>query len=568
MPRRPRPYGFFSTLMAMFLVLAGLLAATPANAQGACSNPRDATDTLFEWTRTGHYDAKKAAQCMDVPAGENGAQIAVQLKQVLDARALWVPVQSMPKDPDYVDEDGDPVVIPMPDALPILVIERQPDGRWLYSRDTVLAVPDLYANTFSPISQWFQSALPEVFYTRVLGLYLWQMLYAVCLLLAAFIIGTIVRMLLKTQVRRIVVDRLKLKLDDTEYARTNGPIVLLISCGVLLWGLTDLQLGIQLSAVVHRILDVAMVLSILLLAYRFVNVGARIAVDWAKGTDNRLDDQLIPLLRQAVQVLVMVLGVLYLADAVGIDVWKLAAGVGIGGLAFALAAQDTVANVFGSVNIFVDRPFQIGDWVIIGSVEGVVEEVGFRSTRVRTFHNSVVTIPNSQITNANVDNMGLRPRRRVKMTLGLTYDTPPDKVQAYVEGVRAILAAHPYVQRTYEVHLYSLGASSIDILVYYHVVVPGWHEELQSRSQNILEFMRLAQELDVSFAFPSTSVYVESTPDKPLPPHEPRSLDDLQNVASSFGPDGANARPDGPHFSKSWSVQAREHGSAGIGAQE
>jgi len=295
---------------------------------------------------------------------------------------------------------------------------------------------------------------------------------------------------------------------------------------------------------------------------RFVNVGSAAARAWASGTDSKLDDQAIPLIRQAIQVVLLVIGGLYIADAAGIDVWQLAAGVGIGGLAFALAAQDTVANVFGSINIFVDRPFQIGDWVQIGKVEGVVEEVGFRSTRVRTFYNSLVTIPNSQITNANVDNLGVRPRRRIKMTLGLTYNTPVDKVQAYVEGIRAILAAHPYVQRTYEVQFYNLGASSLEILVYYHVVTPGWHEELNTRSQNLMEFMRLADQLGVQFAFPSTSVYVESTPESPLPKQIAPDLHELQAVVDGFAPGGAQARPAGPAFGHSWSVPGRERGSA------
>jgi MscS family membrane protein len=288
-----------------------------------------------------------------------------------------------------------------------------------------------------------------------------------------------------------------------------------------------------------------------------VNVGAVIAGAWADGTESKLDDQLIPMMRQAAQILVLVLGTIYIADEVGFDVWKLAAGVGIGGLAFALAAQDTVANLFGSVNIFVDRPFQIGDWVKIGKVEGVVEEVGFRSTRVRTFYNSLVTIPNSSITNANVDNLGLRTRRRTKFVLGVTYNTPPDKLAAFVEGIRAILAMHPSVQRTYEVHLYNLGTSGIEILVYYHLIVPGWHEELCARSQNILEFMRLADDLGISFAFPSTSVYVESTPERPQAPHSAQSLVELEALSNAYGPDGTRARPLGPQFNKSWSVQAR-----------
>lgn len=557
-------------MIALFLFLVALV--QPAHAQEVdCSNPRAATDSLFVWTRAGSFDPDKASRCMDLPPDGNGAQLAVQLKQVLDARGLWVPVPSLPNDPAYVDEDGEARVVPMPEAFPALVVERADDGRWLYSRSTLDAVPELYGNTFSALSQWFQSALPPVFYWRVLGVYLWQLLYGALLLLGALAIGTAVRILLRTQVIKVV-KRLDLRLDLDEYARTNRPIVFVVVGLVLLAGLPDLQLGITLSALLRRVVTIGIALGVLVIASRAVNIIARLAQNWAEGTENRLDDQLIPLLRQAAQVIVLVIGGLYLADAVGIDVWKLAAGVGIGGLAFALAAQDTVANVFGSVNIFVDRPFQIGDWVIIGDVEGVVEEVGFRSTRVRTFYNSVVTIPNSQITNANVDNMGLRPRRRVKMMLGLTYDTPPDVLHAYVEGVRAILAAHPYVQRTYEVHVYQFSASSIDILVYYHVVVPGWHEELETRSQNMLEFIRLAEQLGVSFAFPSTSVYVESTPDKPLPARPSQSIPTLGKVADSFGPGGQAARPGGPPFERSWSVQARtdweNRGSVGVNAQE
>lgn len=547
-----------------WLALIGLflttLFAAPAVAaptpEVLCANPRTAADSLFVFQRADSYDLSAASACMDVPPNLSGERVAVQLRQVLDARGIFVPVAQLSVEPDYAEE-GSHTIQPVPDKLPELMLVRGEDGLWRYSRDTVEAVPRLYSATFSSISVWFQNQLPAVFYTRALGLFLWQYLYALLLVFVAFALGTLLRLLLKGQVRRMV-GRIGLKLDDQMYAKTNGPIVTMVSVGVVYWGLSDLQLPIAVSDPLHRVLWGALWLAGLLVLSRFVNLASDIAKDWASDTDSKLDDQLIPLLRQAAQIILFVVGGLYVADAIGLDVWKLAAGVGIGGLAFALAAQDTVANVFGSVNIFVDRPFQIGDWVVVGDVEGVVEEVGFRSTRVRTFYNSVVTIPNSQITNANVDNMGLRHRRRVKFTIGLTYDTPPDKVQAYVEGVRAILACHPLVERTYEVHLYNLGDSAIEILAYYHVKVPGWHEELATRSQNILEFIRLAHELGVSFAFPSQSLYLESTPENPLTKQETPSLADLQRIANAFGPKGEKARPAGPKFTQSWSVQARE----------
>lgn len=540
-----------------WLVCVAIAWAGVARAEApSCANPRSATDSLFAWTRPGQFDPALAATCMDLPADANRARLAVQLKQVLDARGLWVPVPSLSDDPEYRDASGEHRVVPMPDAFPTLVLERLPDGRWVYSRHTMEAVPELYAATFSSLSQWFQSRLPTVFYWRFAGIYLWQVLYGAILLSVAIAVGVMARMLLRSQVFRAV-KRAGLRLEEADYAKTNLPIVALVTLGILLWGVPDLQLPVALSHGVRRTIEVAIALGLLVLASRVVNVFAKVAATYALSTENKLDDQLVPLLRQAAQVVVLVVGGLYLADALGFDVWKLAAGVGIGGLAFALAAQDTVANLFGSFNIFVDRPFQIGDAVRIGVVEGIVEEVGFRSTRVRTYDNSLVTIPNSQITNANVDNLGLRTRRRVRLVISVTYDTPVERLEGYVEGLRAILAAHPLVLPTYEVHVNALGASSIDILALYHIDTRDFAVELKARGQNILEFIRLAEAMDISFAFPSTSLYVESTPSEPLPRHPEASLEHLAAIAESFGPNGSLARPQGPTFPKSWSVQAR-----------
>ena len=555
------------SIVAVMLVTTSLPSRAQAPRAGAssarvaevpdCSDPRSAADSVFDWLRPDVYDPVKAGGCIDAPPGEPADRLAVQLKQLLDARGLWVPISSMPTDPDFVDDEGRAVVALLPDELPVITVSRQPDGRWTYSRDSAEAIPDLYANTFSALSLWFQNSGPPMFHTRALGLFVWQYLYALLLLGLAVLAGIVARILLRSQVARLV-RRLGIPLDEAAYRKTNRPLVVAVTTGVLGFLLPDLYLPLSLAMVLTKLLQISCWLAIFAVLYHLVKVAAVVASERAQRTASRLDDQAIPLIRQSADVLLFLVAVLVLSDAFGFDVWKLAAGMGVGSLAFALAAQDTVANLFGSLNIFLDRPFQIGEWIKIGQVEGVVEEVGFRSTRVRTFHNSLVTIPNSQITNANVDNLGLRPRRRIKHRIGLTYHTPPDVLEAYATGVRAILAAHPYVQNTFEVHVYELAASGIEILVYYHVVTPGWHEELETRAQNLLEFVRLAHELGVSFAFPSTSVYVEATPERPLPAAEAPSLDELQAVADSFGPGGDRARPIGPAFARRWVAQDLE----------
>lgn len=521
-----------------------------------CTSPQSAASSLLAWLQPDAYDPTRARACLDLRAGESGERLAVQLKQVLDARGHDVPVATLPTDPATTDARGAHRVLPLPTTFPQLVLERSDDGRWLYARSTLEQLPALYAATFSPMSQWFQSYLPGVFFHRLLGLHLWQWTYAALLLALAFAAGRLVQFVLKAELRRVV-ERTRLTLPEQEYDHTRGPLVALTTALVVAWGLPDLQLSTGAASAASGIAWLVVGLTLVVTASRLVNLVAAYAAARAAATETKLDDQVIPLLRQATQVVVFALGALILLQNWGIDVAGLVAGLGIGGLAFALAAKDTIANVFGSLNIFLDKPFQIGDWIIVGGVEGTVEEVGFRSTRIRTFYNSLVTIPNNTITNAHVDNMGLRHRRRVKEMIGVTCDTPVDTLHAFVEGIRGILALHPAVERSYEVHFNQFGPSSLDILVYYHLNVTSWSEELEARGQTFMEIMRLAEALGVSFAFPSQSLYVEATPDRPLQPRPRPPLGELEQVAAAFGPGGAQARPGGPAWGQSFTVAAR-----------
>ena len=193
-----------------------------------------------------------------------------------------------------------------------------------------------------------------------------------------------------------------------------------------------------------------------------------------------------------------------------VELRALLTGLGIGGLAFALAAKETLANFFGSVMIFVDRPFQIGDWIVVNGAEGIVEEVGFRSTRIRTFYNSVISVPNAVFTDAKIDNYGQREYRRTVCTLNLTYDTTPEQIQAFCEGIRAIIIANAHTRKDYyEVHMSGFGAHSLDVMVYFFFKVDSWTAELRERHNVYLEIMRLAGDLGVCFAFPTQTLHVD-----------------------------------------------------------
>jgi MscS family membrane protein len=530
----------------LWALLFALLCAAPARAESpSCANPRVAADSLLAWLQPERYDPVAAATCLELSPGQNGPQLAVKLKKVLDARGHWIPVPNLSTDPDYVDEDGQHRVELVGDDLPQAFLIK--DGeRWLWSGEVLEVTPRLYDETFSGISARLQLVLPPV---KILGVHLWQAVYFVGLILAGVAVSLAVNLLLRRQVLGWV-ERLGLRFNRELFDRTRRPMSSLAVGLVIYAGLPDLQLSINPSRAFLFTAQLLISLSVVLIAVRWIDVLVGVFRDRALETESRMDDQLIPLIGQASKGAVIILGLVFVLQNMGVDVGSLIAGLGIGGLAFALAAQDTLSNVFGSLTIFTDRPFQIGDWVIVeGGVEGTVEEIGFRSTRIRAFTNSIITVPNSRMTSAHVENMGARRFRRVKTTLGLTYDTPPDKVQAMVEGVRAIIAANPATFKdSYEVHFRDFGPSSLDILVYCFLEVPTWHDELVERSRMFLEILRLAEHLGVSFAFPSQSLYVESTPQHPLGAHTAPDAATLRAQVTAFGPGGAMARPGGPQL--------------------
>jgi MscS family membrane protein len=225
----------------------------------------------------------------------------------------------------------------------------------------------------------------------------------------------------------------------------------------------------------------------------------------AETTASRFDDLLVPLIVRTLKIAVVVIGVIAIVHAIVPSAsTELLAGVGIGGLALALAAKDAIANLFGSLMIIAERPFEIGDWIHVGDIDGSVETVGMRSTRVRTFYNSLVTIPNSELTTATIDNYGKRKYRRIKTTLGVTYDTSPELMESFCEGIRQLIREHPYTRKDYyHVYFHDYGAYSLDILVYCFVQTPEWGTELRERHRLMTDILRLARSLGVEFAFPT-----------------------------------------------------------------
>ncbi|MBL4775924.1 MAG: mechanosensitive ion channel family protein [Mariprofundus sp.] len=230
----------------------------------------------------------------------------------------------------------------------------------------------------------------------------------------------------------------------------------------------------------------------------------------AKETDSSLDDQLVPFIAKTLKIFLILTAVLVVAQNMGYSVSGLIASLGIGGIAIAMASKDTIANIFGSVMILVDRPFVVGDWIKTSEFEGVVEQVGFRSTRIRTFARTLVNVPNSTLANMVIDNIDGRSERRIKMRIGLTYATSPAKMTAAITGIENILTHHAGVDQSYKlVKFDEFEDSSLSIFLYYFSASKIWEEYLQVRQEVNLEIMQLLESLELDFAFPTRTLHIE-----------------------------------------------------------
>lgn len=198
----------------------------------------------------------------------------------------------------------------------------------------------------------------------------------------------------------------------------------------------------------------------------------------------------------------------------GINVTALVASLGLGGLAFALAAKDTASNMFGSFALLADKSIRIGEWIKVGGVEGTVEDIGMRTTKIRSFEKSLITVPNQIVSNSPIENFSRRGVRRIKMHIGLTYGTSRDQMNAIVQEIRSMLQTHEKISQKESllVNFESFGDSSLNIFIYAFTSTSDWKRYLNIREDIHLKIMKIVEDNGSSFAFPSQSIYVEQMP--------------------------------------------------------
>jgi MscS family membrane protein len=510
-------------------------APPPEPAEGkvpvARHSPRATMTTFLGAMQPDTRNLEEAVKCLD-PAGQDpdawsvrGQDLAVKLKNVMDKIKLAV-LTEIPDAPDgppyvwYTSEIGNIVIgrIAEPEEL---------KGEWRFTPKTLKTLDALYlAFEDSPIvaevaetgireeltfGLWLQRRMPQWFREEFLNLAGWQWLALAALLLGGWVIKIIVPPI-ATLILWICLHRRKIRIDrevQQRALRSSGAFV-----AVLFWlaaiKYLQLQLPGPLTGVLMRVLPWVLALVGVWVGYRLVDVLGGYIASNREIQLTRFDDVLIPMLRKILRLAVVLVVVLLVLAWLRKPPASVLGALGIGGVALAFAARDTLGNFFGSITVLFDRPFGIGDWIVIGDIEGTVERVGFRSTRVRTFYNSMITIPNSKMVDTHVDNYGARQYRRAKVMLSVTYDTPPEKIDAFCEGIRELIRLHPYTRKDYyHVYFNNFAASSLDILLYTFFEVPDWSTELRERHRLFIDILRLAHRLGVEFAFPTQTLWLE-----------------------------------------------------------
>ncbi|MDA9189596.1 mechanosensitive ion channel family protein [bacterium] len=353
---------------------------------------------------------------------------------------------------------------------------------------------------------FLKNILPTFFFEITFIFPLWKWF----VLLAFLLIGFIVKFIVHFSLEKFLLRKHKGQFKDAISLLLN-PISYFIILLSFYIGISFIDLKDEHYQFLTRSIFVAFSILFIWTLHRIISLVSEVLYDKVQLTESKSDDLLVPMLHRLSLVVLYSFGIILILERLGTDVKSLLAGLGIGGLAFAFAAKDMLANVFGSFMILLDRPFDIGDIIVTDKVEGTVEQVGFRSTRVRTFFDSLITVPNGVLANLTIDNRGKRRFRRYSTKLNIVYSTPAAKIEAFCHGIRDIIIKHPWTHKEkFNVYLSDLSSSSLDILVHVYWTTEAYDRELNERHRFLIDILRLAHDLNVDFAFPTQTLHMYS----------------------------------------------------------
>jgi MscS family membrane protein len=315
-----------------------------------------------------------------------------------------------------------------------------------------------------------------------------------------------------SKVVRVFTKKSKTKIDDILVDMIEEPVVFLIIISGIWFGLAMLSLPEGADGVIGNAYHIIFALLMgWMLSRLFDAIYVEYLQPWVAKTENDLDDQLMPILRKGIKTIIWAMAIIIGLNNAGYDVAALLAGLGIGGLALAMAAKDTVSNIFGGFTIFTDQPFRMGDRIVVAGYDGTVEEIGIRSTRLRTLDGRSVAMPNSKFADAPVENISREPSRKIVLNLGLTYDTTPQQMQQAMDLLKEIGSNNSNTEEKILVGFNGFGDFAMNILFIYYIRKGS--DILDTQTEINMAILTKFNDNGLEFAFPTQTLYnIETKP--------------------------------------------------------
>ncbi|MFB9861883.1 mechanosensitive ion channel family protein [Rufibacter immobilis] len=366
-----------------------------------------------------------------------------------------------------------------------------------------------------------QNQLQDILQFVFLGNTVQQYLMFVGIMLVGFLFKTVVSKVFSAILFGVLVRRINKEVTKEEFRRLLITPLEFLSLLVFLYIAFDQlnyppELGLPakdelgLKQVLQRIFSIFLIVSLTWVTMRLVDFVGMIFSKRAAKTLSKLDDQLVPFFVDFSKVIIAIIGFFVILGAVfQVNVAGLVAGLGVGGLALAFAAKESLENLLASFTIFLDHPFVVGDLVQVGEITGTIEKIGFRSTRIRTIEKSYVTLPNKSMIDKPLDNLTLRTFRRVTFELMLTYQTTSEQMKAISAEIQAYIDQHPRTNEDGKVRFYRLGPHSKDILVLYFINTIDWNEYMEIREEINYRIVEIVEQHHAEFAFRTQTVLVQ-----------------------------------------------------------
>ncbi|OHX66850.1 mechanosensitive ion channel family protein [Flammeovirga pacifica] len=456
-----------------------------------------------------HPDVAAHAFPSNVGDIEERKKMAIELKLIFLANNIYINNIDLPLTKKYIDPKTKSRRFEISNKIPNIYLEYQ-NGMWRYSTYSCKSIHTLFKDTYPSYTREL------VLYTsklqrsqgQFLNLKIWQWIAIFSLSILSYLFYFLSVWFTDSVLKRLILKAKQEQLAKVVIPKLRRPIVWLSIMFFFYVAVPFLLLPSGISYMVTLIIKLVIGVNIAILFFELADILIlRIGVFSKKS--KKIDENLIPILKVIFRIIAISLGILMVLQIIGYDITHLITGISFGGVAIAFAAQDTIKNFIGSVMIFADRPFEVGDWVNVRGQEGIVEEIGFRTTRIRTFANSLLNIPNGTVADSDIDNLGKREFRRFKTYLSIPYGTPPEKIEMFIKAIKKAVEEHPRTRKDfYEVRLNNFSRSSLDILLYIFFITKDWSEELQAREYLMLKILRIAEQMGIDFAFPTQTIHL------------------------------------------------------------